>query len=316
MNRILAVFLILVAFGAGVGAGILGILYATGGTGTPSRDVAEVAPTLSLDSPTATPGAEAQLATQVAGLNTKVDGLATQIAVSNERLFAQIDSIGAVEVEAQAADDAPADDSNDSKAESAEDATEEAVAMPEIERALFRITEEGNEARFFIDEVFLGNEKTVIGTTRRVAGDIIINYTDPSQSQVGTIAVNARTFRTDNQFRDQSIRGQILETAEDEFEFITFTPSELINAPVEPVSVGDTVDFQIVGDLFIRGETNEVIFDASIAATALDRIEGFATTEVLYADYGITINAPQEVTGIGDSVILEIDFIAELIEDE
>jgi polyisoprenoid-binding protein YceI len=284
MSRILAFVLIVIAFGAGVGAGVLGILYSTGGLAEPSRDVAEMAPTLSMDGPTPTPGEFAIISTQNARLESKVDALATQIAAGAVAAAAEAEPTS--EPEAAAAD----------------------AEVPE--RALYRITQDESEARFMIEETFMDNPNTVVGATRRVAGDIIINFSDPPASQVGTIAINARTFKTDQEFRDQSLRGQILESSSDDYEFINFVPTALQGLPTEPVGVGSTVTFQIEGDLTIKDVTRSVVFDASVTVVAEDRIEGLASTEVLYSDFGITINPPPTVSDIGDEVTLELDLVA------
>ncbi|HLA45753.1 MAG TPA: YceI family protein, partial [Aggregatilineales bacterium] len=197
-----------------------------------------------------------------------------------------------------------------------EAAESDAVATGDLpERALFRISSDESEARFRIDEKLMGNPNEVVGITSQVGGDIIVNYQNPSLSQVGTIVINARTIKTDNEFRNQSIRGQILESSKDEYEFINFTPTEILNAPSEPVEVGETVNFQVVGDLQIKDVTRSVTFDIALTAAAVDRIEGLASVTVLYADFGLRINAPPTVSEIGDSVILELDFVASRVEE-
>lgn len=302
MSRTLVIVLVVIAFGAGVGAGVLGILWATGGTSEPSQDINEVAPTLSLDGPTPTPGAANQLGTAIAQFNTQLESI-------NNRLDSLSTAVSGASI--------PAAGSTDNTNEvPTEEPTEETTpeASIEVQRALFRITQDDSEVRFKIDEILIGNPTTVVGTTRQVAGDVIINYTDPAASQMGPIAINARTLKTDNEFRDQSIRGQILKSSQAEFEFIEFVPTELLGLPNTPASIGDTFEFQIVGDLTVTGVTREVTFDATVTLTAEDRIEGLATTEILYPDFGISINAPPNVTGISDNVILEIDFIADQVE--
>ncbi len=302
MSRTLVIVLVVIAFGAGVGAGVLGILWATGGTSEPSQDINEVAPTLSLDGPTPTPGAANQLGTAIAQFNTQLEAI-------NNRLDSLSTAVSGASI--------PAAGSTDNTNEvPTEEPTEETTpeASIEVQRALFRITQDDSEVRFKIDEILVGNPTTVVGTTRQVAGDVIINYTDPAASQMGPIAINARTLKTDNEFRDQAIRGQILKSSQADFEFIEFIPTELTGLPTAPASVGDTFEFQIVGDLTVAGVTREVTFDATVTLTAEDRIEGLATTEILYPDFGISINAPPNVSGISDNIILEIDFIADQVE--
>lgn len=288
ISRRIAILLALVAFGLGAGAGTVGLLWATGGVAAPSRDVREIAPTLALDAPTPTPGIEARIADELAQINARLDALATQIAAP-----APADS-------AAAAADAPAKD--------AAPAAPAAAALPR--RALYRITEDGSEARFKINEVLLGNPTLVVGTTRRVAGDVIVDFASPAQSQVGVIAINVRTLRTDQEFRDQAIRGQILQSSRDEYEFVTFQPTAYAGLPDGPVNVGDALDFQITGALTIRGVTRDVTFDTRVTVEADDRISGTASATILYSDFGIGINAPPTVSDIGDEVTLEIDFVA------
>jgi polyisoprenoid-binding protein YceI len=281
ISRRIAILLALVAFGLGAGAGTVGLLWATGGVAAPSRDVREIAPTLALDAPTPTPGIEARIADELAQINARLDALATQIAAP-----------------------APAD----SAAPAADAPAEAAAALPR--RALYRITEDGSEARFKINEVLLGNPTLVVGTTRRVAGDVIVDFASPAQSQVGVIAINVRTLRTDQEFRDQAIRGQILQSSRDEYEFVTFQPAAYAGLPDGPVNVGDALDFQITGALTIRGVTRDVTFDTRVTVEADDRISGTASATILYSDFGIGINAPPTVSDIGDEVTLEIDFVA------
>jgi polyisoprenoid-binding protein YceI len=279
MSRIVVLLLLIVAFGAGIAAGTLGLLWSTGGLSEPSRAASDAVPTLSLDGPTPTPGEFAILSTQVARVENKVDALAAQMAAG---------AAAAIQPTAEP--------------------TEAAPAVPE--RALYRITEDGSEARFKIAETFLGTETIVVGATRRAAGDVIVNFSDPAASQVGPIAINARTFKTDQEFRDQSIRGQILESSKAEYEFITFEPTALLGLSSEPVGVGATLAFQIAGNLTIKDTTRPVTFDATVTVVAEDRIEGSVSAEILYADYGISIQPPPTVSNIGDTVTLELDFVA------
>lgn len=320
MRRNIFIFIaLLVAFGLGTGAGVLGILWATGGNATPSRDAQEVAPTLDINAPTATPGDVARLGTQVITLNDKIDELSTQVAQLPEEISASIPT-GVAPSSDQTSESVAEPDAEDTSSDSTPEATEAAEAsseanLPDPSRALYRIIEDGSEARFLIDEVLVGNPTTVVGKTSRIAGDIIVDFANPPASQVGTIAVNARTIRTDNEFRDQSIRGQILQSSQDDFEFITFEPATLQSLPAEPQDIGSTVDFQIVGNLTVRGTTREETFDVSLTIDSADAISGLATTTVLWEDYGITINEPPNVSDIGETVTVELAFVAELVEE-
>ncbi|GAB4338495.1 MAG: YceI family protein [Phototrophicales bacterium] len=176
-------------------------------------------------------------------------------------------------------------------------------------RSLFRIEQTESEVRFNIDETLNGNRITVVGTTDQVAGDIVVDFDNPGSSQVGTIRINVRTLTTDNRFRNDALRARILRSAEDEFEFAEFTPTDLANLP-ESVSVGDTIEFQITGDLTVRGTTNSVTFDTTVTVVSADRLEGYATATILYRDFGLVIPDVRSVSDVADEVILEIEFVA------
>lgn len=320
MRKWMIGLIVLLAFGAGVGAGVIGILYGTGGTSEPSKDTDEAITRLSLDGPTPTLSS-IQMLSEV---NDKVDGLATEVAA----LSIVIDQQNAQMATVVAGGISPTDDTatvtpapttaptliptDDTTENPDNEATTNTNDLPE--RGLFQMDTELSEARFKIDENLAGNAIEVVGTTRQVAGDIIINYQNPSLSTVGQFAINARTFRTDNDFRNQAIRSQILDT--DEYEFIFFQPTELLNLPTEPVTIGSEIQFEIRGDLTIKDVTHSVVFDVTLTAVSLDQIEAIATTQVLYADFGIGINPPPTVSDIGDSVTLEIDFVANVVEQQ
>ncbi len=202
--------------------------------------------------------------------------------------------------------------------------TEEAAVEPEeepatvaqaatAERVLFRIAQDSSEARFKIDETLGGRDIVVVGTTDQVAGDVVVDFGNPGSSQIGTIRINVRTLRTDNNFRDDAIRGRILQSSRPEFEFAEFVPSAVSGLP-SSVNVGDTIEFQITGDLTLRDVTRTVTFDATVTVTDADSIEGLAATTILYRDFNLTVPQPPNVSFIADEVVLEIAFTANRVE--
>jgi len=211
--------------------------------------------------------------------------------------------------ETEAASDEAAgevDSGGDEGAETSEGETAESEPAGS-EPILFQIVQSESEARFTIDEVLRGNPKTVIGVTDQVAGEILFDPADPSSVQIGTILVNARTLATDDDRRNRAIGNQILDTGN--FEFISFAPTEISGLP-EVVSSGETVNFQITGDLTIRDVTKEVTFEATVTFVSEDRLEGLASTIVLKEEYGLTIPNVPFVANVSEEVGLVIDFVA------
>lgn len=172
---------------------------------------------------------------------------------------------------------------------------------------VFEIAQDESEARFLIDEVLRGDPITVVGATNQVAGQIAIDPNDPTAAQVGVIQVNARTLETDNDFRNRAIKNVILQT--NTYEFVTFTPTELIGLP-ETGAIGETYDFQIAGDLTIRDVTRQVTFTVTVTPVSEERIEGLASTTVLYRDFGLAIPDAPSVDTVADEVRLELEFVA------
>ena len=310
-KKVTVIIAFIIGIGLGAAGGTVGLLWATGNI-APSQSAGDVAPTLSLNDATPTPGVVAVLSTQIADLNSNVDNLSVQldaIADNTDKIQTQV---------AQGIEMNVAQSTLDAMPTNTPLATETpmptATDAPQIpQRALYRITADESEVRFRINEILMGNPTEVIGASNQVAGDFIVNFSDPAASQLGEIAINARTLKTDNEFRDQSLRGQILQTGTNEF--IRFVPTELLAMPTEPVAVGDTVDFDVVGELSVKGTTNTVTFNVSVTIESEERMTGFASVTILYADFGINIQTPPSVSGVEDTVILEIDFVALAVEE-
>jgi polyisoprenoid-binding protein YceI len=172
---------------------------------------------------------------------------------------------------------------------------------------LFQISQDESEARFSIYELLRGDPKIVVGATDQVAGEIQFDPADLSTAQVGTILVNARTLETDDGNRNRALGNRILETGS--YEFISFEPTSISGLP-DSVSEGETVSFQIIGDLTIKDVTKEVTFEAEVTFVSSDRLEGLAAATVLHDDFGITIPDVPFVADVGEEVELQIEFAA------
>lgn len=166
-------------------------------------------------------------------------------------------------------------------------------------------------ASFEIDEVLRGDPQTVVGTTSEVAGQVAADLEDLGASQFSPIVINARTFTTDSDQRNRAIRSPvILDSGSDENELITFTPTSVEGLEGSVASEGDTYEFQVTGDLLIKGTTNTVSFDVTVEMVNETTIRGTATAEVLRSDYGIGIPSVPFVADVSDEVGLTLEFVA------
>lgn len=176
------------------------------------------------------------------------------------------------------------------------------------EAAVFDLVQAESEARFLINEILSGQPKTVIGVTNQLAGQILINPADPAATQIGPIAVNARTLVTDNGSRNRAIHNIILQTGP--FEFITFTPKQISGLP-DSVAVGQTFSFQVLGDLQIKDIVREVTFEVTVTVDSETRLHGLASATIIRDDFGLgLIQTPPQVASVEHEVILELEFVA------
>ena len=184
-------------------------------------------------------------------------------------------------------------------------ATSEAAGGEQV----FAITQDGTTAEFSLYELLNGQDKTVIGTTNEVGGEIAINLSDLSLSRVGELRINARTFQTDEDRRDNAIARFILQSEDAANEFIVFQPTAITGLSGS-ASADAPFTFQITGDLTIAGITQSTTFDVTAVLSAGNVLTGHAETLVSRADFNLNIPQVPMVANVGDEVTLKLDFTA------
>ncbi len=201
--------------------------------------------------------------------------------------------------------------------EASEDVNENAQQLEanEPNETVFRIQQESSQVSFTLEEDLRGQRVTVVGTTNDVAGDILINRSSPELSTIGAIRINLRTLATDNGSRDRMMRSQILNSAQDEFEFTEFTPTSVEGLPSE-VTIGEPFTFQVTGDLPLAGTTNSITFEVTVTPISETEIQGVGVTTVLRSDYGLNIPSVPSVANVTDEVELRIEFTSVAVDGE
>lgn len=167
---------------------------------------------------------------------------------------------------------------------------------------------EGSEARFSIDEVLLGNDKTVVGVTPNVTGELSFDLANPQAAQIGMISIDARDLTTDDNRRNRQIQNRILNANEDAFQFITFEPTSITGLP-ESAAIGDSFEVQITGNLTIKDVTREEVFAVTVTV-AENTLQGLGSSTIIYADYGVSVPTVPIVASVSDEVTLELEFVA------
>lgn len=144
---------------------------------------------------------------------------------------------------------------------------------------------------------------TVKGRLSEVEGEIVIADGDPSHSSV-TATIKAASIDTHTGQRDDHLRSaDFLDAAN--FPEITFKSTRI---------TGSRSEFEVTGDLTIRGVTREVTLDATKEGRGKDpwggdRIAFSATTKLDRRDFGLTWNQAIEAGGVlvGNDVKVSID---------
>jgi len=180
---------------------------------------------------------------------------------------------------------------------------------PTSNETAYTIDSSDSVASFTIDEILFGNPNTVVGKTSQVSGEILINTQDASKSRVGRIKVDLSTLVTDNDLRNNTIQGRILETGDASNQYATFDEKSIAGLPTS-ITVCQAISFKMTGDLTIHGVTKSVTFDMTATMQSAKVLKGEASATVKYADFNIRVPDVPSVTGLGNSVKLDLTFTA------
>ncbi len=158
-------------------------------------------------------------------------------------------------------------------------------------------------------EVLFGQAKTVVGTTNGVTGQLLVDTTTPSKSQVGPIRVDLTGLATDSNLRNQTIQNRVLETGDSANQYAVFVTKSISGLP-SSVAVGQKFTFTLTGDLTIHQVTRSVTFTADATLTSATHVTGHAQATVRYSDFSLAIPNVPSVTGVSDTTTLALAFTA------
>jgi len=173
----------------------------------------------------------------------------------------------------------------------------------------YKIIPEESTVSYSVSEILINKDNKLnvaVGTTNAITGQVQLNFTHPEQSSVGTINVDISTLKSDSGKRDQTIQQRFLESAK--FPNAKFTPTEIkgISATAKE---GDSINFQVTGDLLIRDTTRPTTFEVTSQLQG-DTLTGTAQTTIKMSDFNF--QAP-DIAGIlkaDDETKLEFKFVA------
>jgi polyisoprenoid-binding protein YceI len=143
------------------------------------------------------------------------------------------------------------------------EATQAANPSAEEDFHFFRIVGSESEACYQVGEIFLDESSynLAVGSTKSIDGEIAIDMNNVANSQIGEIVINISEFKSDRPQRDGIIRRRWLES--NNFPLARLTNARAVGLPQGAYTEGETLKFQVVGDLTIREVTRETTFDAT-----------------------------------------------------
>ncbi len=171
---------------------------------------------------------------------------------------------------------------------------------------LYRIATSTSKVTFSINEVLRGSPFTAVGVTNQIAGDIVVS---DNTINIGTLAINAKTFKTDSENRDGAIARFILKSEDPANEFIYFKPSGPISIDTSATSTSFTVN----GDLTISGVTKPESFEVVVNITD-QALTGKAILKMKRSDFNLVIPNVSFVASVDDELIVTTDITAPRVQ--
>lgn len=188
-------------------------------------------------------------------------------------------------------------------------ATTSSSPVPSTGLGTFQIVPAQTTASYSVYEDLIIENKPhndAIGTTHSVQGSFKIKTGSSPLVTAMKITVDLRTLQTDSQRRDNYVRQNYLES--DTYPYATFVSVSTQGLPTS-YSDGQTVHYQLIGNLTLHGKTNKEVFDVQ-GKVADNTITGTATSTIYMTDFGIQ---PPNLAGIAiaqNKVVITLKFTA------
>jgi polyisoprenoid-binding protein YceI len=191
-------------------------------------------------------------------------------------------------------------------------ATATGTPIPSTGLQTFQLVPAQTTASYSVYEnlIFQNNPNNdAVGTTHSVQGSFKIRTGTSPLVAALNITVDLRTLQTDAQRRDNYVRQNALQT--DTYPYATFVSVSTQDLPAS-YSDGQTVHFQLVGNLTMHGKTNKEVFDVQGKVVG-NTITGTATSTIYMTDFGIQ---PPDLANIAiaqNKVLISLHYTAQRI---
>jgi polyisoprenoid-binding protein YceI len=147
---------------------------------------------------------------------------------------------------------------------------------------------------------------TAVGRTTEVSGTLEF---DGTTITAVSIEADVSALESDEDFRDQALRRQALETAS--YPTATFVLSEPIVLDVIPAE-GEAIAATAAGELTLHAVTQPIVID--LEGTLVDgRVVIVGSTTIVFADYGVDQPQAMSVLSVAEEGTLELQLIFEQV---
>ena len=170
----------------------------------------------------------------------------------------------------------------------------------------FVIGPAGNEARYRVREQLMGANlpNDAIGVTKTITGTILAYPDGRIVKDSSKIVIHLDSLKSDKDRRDGFLRRRTLET--EKFPTVELIPTE-IRGFNGKIPASGTVNFQLLGDLVLKGVPHPTVWNVAARAEGTD-VAGTATTAFTFKDVGLDQPKVPVVLSVADTIKLEYDF--------
>jgi polyisoprenoid-binding protein YceI len=187
--------------------------------------------------------------------------------------------------------------------------TATATPVPSTGLQTFQIVPAQTTASYSVYEnlIFQNNPNNdAIGTTHSVQGSFKIRSGSSPLVAAMNITVDLRTLQSDAQRRDSYIQQNSLQT--DTYPNATFVSVSTQGLP-SGYTDGQTVHFQLTGNLTMHGKTNKEVFDVQGKVVG-NTVTGTATSTIYMTDFGTQPPNLANIAIAQNKVVITLTFTA------
>lgn len=168
-------------------------------------------------------------------------------------------------------------------------ATDNQAMIAGVNVKVLNIVSSESEAKYSLNEILSGVPTFVVGTTKQISGQISIDTSvKPAAVVIGEVRVDATTFKTDKEMRDNNVVKLILKSNEPENQYIVFKPTNISGVP-ETITPDQAFPVEITGNLTISGVMKPTTFSGTMTLKSDGSVVGEASTDLTYANFGLEI---------------------------